>query len=241
LGAKEIREYQLLLLDTRKRSASLVRILVCALRFLYGVTLSRDVVVQEIPYPRRPKKLPVVPSLEETARFLDAVPGARHRMILRIAYDAGLRISEVLNLRVQDIDSQRMLLCVRGGKGDKDRNVPLSLTLLQHLREYWKAFRPKAWLFPAEGGMKPLSPSCVQKACKKAQRRANLAKRITPHSLRHAYTTHLLEAGANPRALQEALGHNSLKTTTHYMHLTANGLRSLKSPLDLLPPTPPAR
>lgn len=241
LGAAEIRKYQFHVLVTLKRSASLARILVCALRFLYSVTLSRDVRAEPIPFPRRPKKLPVVPSLEEIARFIAAAPTVLLRMVFQVAYDGGLRLSEVIHLRVPDVDSQRMVLKVSGGKGLKDRYVPLSATLLQELRAYWKTYRPREWLFVSKDGSSPLSPSCIQKACKRACRLAGVTKRITPHTLRHAFATHLLEAGTNPRLLQELLGHRSLRTTTHYMHVSPDALHAMKSPLDLLPRLPPSR
>jgi len=234
LGAEHVRRWQLHLLDERHVSWSAFNIAVSALRFLYGVTLGRADVVEKIAYGKRPKTLPVVLSREETARFLNTPTRLRDRTLLATAYGCGLRVSELVRLQVPDIDSSRMLVVVRQGKGRKDRVVPLSVKLLDLLRTYWRARRPPRWLFPGkpEGGH--LTVPAVQRLCQQTRRQAGLAKRVTPHTLRHSYATHLLEAGVDVPTIQKLLGHGDLATTARYMHVRSERLQSLSSPLDLL-------
>src|SRR6516162_7238396 len=206
LGPEEMRAFQLHLLE-RKVSWSQFNQTVCALRFFYGKTLGRSEQVPMLPYGKKPHGLPCVLSPEEVARLLEAARPGRERMLLQTAYACGLRLMEVLHLQVGDIDSARMLVHVRQGKGRKDRLVPLSPRLLAELRSYWRRYRPRHWLFPGTAPEQPIHPGTVQKQCQRAARRAGLKKRCTPHTLRHSYATHLLEAGVDLVTLQAILGH----------------------------------
>ena len=239
LGPEEIRAYQLHLMHERRASWSSFNQAVCALRFLYDVTLPRDWPVAHIAYGKRPHKVPSVLSRDEVRRLLACVTRPIHRLLLTTLYAAGLRLSEGLHLQVADIDSQRMVLHIRHGKGQKERLVSLSPTLLAELRAWWRIRRPPLWLFPGRGGDRPLHPSVVQRACQEAARRAGLTKHATPHTLRHSYATHLLEAGLDVRTLQKLLGHNQLATTAHYTHVTDERVRGVLSPLDLPSEPPP--
>lgn len=240
LGPEQIRDYQIHLLHERRASWSLFNQAVCALRFLYKVTLHKDWPVDHLPYAKQPRRIPSVLSRAEVRQFLSCVPRPAHRMLLTTLYAAGLRLSEGLNLQVTDIDSQRMLLHIRSGKGQKDRLVPLSSTLLQELRDWWRRRKPQTWLFPGREQDEPLHPTGVQRVCRKAARLARLTKKVTPHTLRHSYATHLLEAGLDVRTLQKLLGHIQLSTTAHYTHVTDERVRGVISPLDLPLDLPPA-
>ena len=229
--------YILYLLHDKKVSWSAYNQAVSALRFFYRVTCPREGIVPRLPYGKRPRKLPTVRSTEEIARFLDAVTGRVHRMLLRTAYAGGLRLEEVLHLTPASIDSQRLVLRIFG-KGQKERLVPLSPRLLDELRQYYRDVRPGPWLFPGQNRQKPLNPATVQRASRQACQRAGLP-RITPHTLRHCYATHLLEAGTDLRLIQALLGHHRVGTTAGYTHVTTTGLQRVVSPLDTLPtPTP---
>jgi integrase/recombinase XerD len=233
LGVAEVRAYQLHLLS-EKVSWSRFNQAVCGLRFFFKVTLRRPDMIEQLPYGKRPKTLPSVLSKEEVAKLLAAVPHERHRQILRIAYACGLRLSEAVGLQTRDIDSGRMVIKVRQGKGQKDRLVPLSAKLLEELRSYWRRHRPGKWLFPSPKGDKPIHVGNVQRVCKRAARRCGFTKRVSPHTLRHSYATHLLEAGTDLMTLKELLGHRDLETTTRYTHVTSKA-RQTPSPLDTLP------
>ena len=223
LGPADIRAYQLHLSQEKRLSASSILVAVAAIRFLYKVTLGRGWSVDEIiPTCRKPQKLPVVLSQDEVARFLDAVDSRKHRAILTICYAAGLRISEAVRLTPAAIDSHRMVICVEEGKGRKDRYVMLSPRLLDVLRTYWRAVHPKNFLFPGDIPDQPISTFAVQHACKKARRRAGIAKPVTPHSLRHAFAVHLLESGTDLRTIQLLLGHRNLSTTARYLRLATS-------------------
>jgi len=245
LGPEEIRAYQIYLTQTRMLSASSVSVATGALRFLYKVTLKRTWAVEEIPMPKRPFKLPVILSREEVMHFLDAIDNLKHRAILMTAYAAGLRISEATHLKVTDIDSQRMMLRVDQGKGRKDRYVMLSPRLLDELRAYWKAAHPMPWLFPGDLPGQPITRGAVQLACQKARRASDIKKPVTPHALRHAFATHLLESGTDVRTIQLLLGHRSLATTSRYLKVATSTVCATASPFDLLPkvdaPPPPPR
>ncbi len=180
------------------------------------------------------KKLPVVLSRDEVCRLLAAARRLKSRAILMTLYAAGLRVSELVGLKVSDIDSQRMAIRVRQGKGRKDRYVMLSSTLLATLREYWKAYRPSDWLFPGQDPQKQLTPRTVANICQSAGRRARLARQISPHTLRHTFATHLLEAGTDIRTIQALLGHRSLRTTALYTYVSLDKVAATTSPLDLL-------
>jgi integrase/recombinase XerD len=237
LRPDDIRSYQLYLLHERRASWSTFNQVVSALRFLYRVTLPRPWAVEQIPYGKRPKSLPAVLSREEVVQLFAAVPLPVYRVLMQTAYAAGLRLSEVVRLRVTDIDSRRMLVWVRQGKGGKDRCVPLSPRLLALLRAYWQQYRPTTWLFPGGTPAGHRSLGGVQRACHEAVQRAGFTKKVSMHTLRHSYATHLLEAGTDLRTLQRLLGHTDLDTTARYTHLTQPLLAGTPSPLDLLPET----
>ncbi len=238
LGRDEVRAYLLHLVREKHVSWSTYNQTVAGLRFLYEVTLGREGVLVRVACPKQPKKLPVVLGLDEVARLFAAVVGLKHRAILMTAYAAGLRISEVVALRVDDIDSQRMVLRVRQGKGRRDRYVMLSPRLLALLREYWKAARPTDWLFPGDLPGRPLTASTVHRVCVQAARDAGLGKHVTVHTLRHSFATHLLEAGTDIRTIQVLLGHRNLKTTAVYTHVSPVAVEATRSPLDRLGPLP---
>jgi len=234
LGPEEIREYQIFLVHTKHSSWTLFNQTVCALRFLYKVTLGRSDMIEHIPYPKQEKQLPVVLSRDEVARFFAAITNLKHRTILMTMYGAGLRISEALGLRVSDIDSDRMLIRVQQGKGKRDRYVPLAPTLLCQLREYWRTYRPQSWLFPGGHLDRPLTPCSVQRASARARLKARLTKPVTTHTMRHCFATHLLETGTDLRTIQLLLGHSSLQTTAVYLHVATSALQSSEHPPDLL-------
>ena len=236
LGIEEIHDYQVFLVNERKLSPSSICTAVAAMRFLYKVTLQMPWDLQlAIPAPKKPQRLPIVLSPEETLLFLGCIEGIKHRTILTTCYAAGLRISECIHLMAQDIDSQRMVIRVEQGKGQKDRYVMLSPKLLATLRDYWRFVRPKDWLFPGDIPGKPITKDAVELACQKARRRSGIHKPITPHSLRHAFAVHLLESGTDVRTIQLLLGHRSLATTACYLRIATSKVCSTTSPLDLLP------
>lgn len=235
LGPAEIRAYQLYLTQEKQLSASSILVAVAAIRFLYNVTLKRGWNLDEvIPTCRKPQKLPIVLSQAEVSQFLEAVGALNHRVILTVCYAAGLRISEAVRLRPEAIDNQRMVIRVEAGKGRKDRYVMLSPRLLDLLRDYWRKARPKGWLFPGDLPGQPITRFAVENACKKARSQSNIVKPVTPHSLRHAFAVHLLEAGADLRTIQLLLGHRSLSTTARYLRLATNKVCATASPLDAL-------
>ena len=240
LGAEQVRAYQLHLLHAERASWSRYNQAVCALRFLYRVTLGRPDVVTLIPYGKRPKTLPAVLSRQEVLRLFEALPPGRLRTMVRTAYACGLRVSEVVRLCVADIDSLRRVVVVRQGKGQKDRLVPLSALLLEELRNYWRRYRPADWLFPGQGPRGHLHPAAVQRPFCRLVRRLGFRKRVSMHTLRHSYATHLLEAGVDLLTLQRLLGHRHLQTTARYVHLSTRHLEQLAGPLDALLAAPPA-
>lgn len=236
LGPEDIRAYQVYLTNEKKLAPGSVLIAVAALRFLYKVSLNKDWTFQDvIPAPKKPQKLPVVLSPEEVVQFLGCVGSIKHRAILTTCYAAGLRISEAVRLKPTDIDSQRMVIRVNQGKGQKDRYVMLSPKLLETLRSYWRAVRPKGWLFVGDVPGQPINRSSVELACQKARRLSGIRKPITPHSLRHGFAVHLLESGTDVRTIQLLLGHRSLATTARYLRIATSKVCSTSSPLDLLP------
>lgn len=239
LGPEEIRTYQLYLTTEKKLAPSSLHITASALRFLYKVTLKKPWEVAELPTPKKPQTLPVVLSREEVLHFLESVRTLKQRTILTVCYAAGLRIAEATHLKITDIDSQRMVIRVEQGKGRKDRYVMLSPALLTLLRTYWKAERSRHWLFPGNLPGQPITSSALQLACQQARRRAGLKKPISPHSLRHTFATHLLEAGTDVRTIQLLLGHRSLATTARYLKVATSVVCATASPFDLLPVPPP--
>jgi site-specific recombinase XerD len=236
LGPKDIQAFQLHLVRDKKVAWSTLNIHVCALRFLYGVTLGKDWAIKHIVYAKLPKKLPEVLSLEEVAQFLDCVGNIKHRAMLLVAYAAGLRLMEVACLRVADIDGKRMVIRVQSGKGSKDRYVMLAPALLVLLREYWKVVRPHPWLFPGAVPDQHIAGGTLAKICFKAWQKSGLQKRVTFRTLRHTFATHLLENGTNIRVIQVLLGHRSLNTTATYTHVATSTICATPSPLGLLPP-----
>ncbi|WP_317925878.1 tyrosine-type recombinase/integrase [Cupriavidus sp. TA19] len=238
LGPEEVHAWQLHLVESQRSRSTLV-VATSALRFLYHVTLKRDWAIEEIAASKRPRMLPVILSPDEVMRFLESIPSVKHRAILMTAYAAGLRISEALSLRVCDIDSQRMVLRVAQGKGQVDRYVMLSSRLLEILRSYWRIGRPQHWLFPSSVPGQHITPGTVRRACGDARRRAGITKPITPHALRHAFATHLLESGTDVRTIQLLLGHRNLATTSRYLKVATSTVCATTSPFDRLP-RPPA-
>ncbi|HJY51590.1 MAG TPA: tyrosine-type recombinase/integrase [Stellaceae bacterium] len=209
---------------------------VSALRFFFNVTLDRPDLVKHLSFVHEPRKAPVVLSPEEVARFLEAAPSIKYKAALSVAYGAGLRVSEVVALKVSDIDSERMMLRVEQGKGRKDRHAMLSPVLLELLRDWYRIGRPQGWLFP---GLKPASPMSTRqltRACHAAADMAEITKRITPHTLRHSFATHLLEQNIDIRVIQVLLGHAKLETTALYTRVATNTIREVMSPLDRLTP-----
>jgi len=231
LGPEEVRAFLVYLVTEVHVSYATLSEFVRALRFLYKVTLRRPWAVENIPYPRAEHHIPRVLTREQVLHFLDCIRNIKHRTLLMTCYGAGLRISEAVGLKVSDIDSKRMLIFVRQGKRHKDRMVPLPTTLLDQMRAYWKVVRPTDWLFPGRYS-KPLSVRALQTACAGARRRAGLEGRMTVHTLRHSFATHLLDAGANIRTIQVLLGHGSIRTTATYTHVSEKELHRVKSPLD---------
>ena len=235
LGPEEIRSYQIYLAKDKGASVSTRTVAVSALRFLYTVTLKQDQVIAMIPAPKNETRLPVILSSEEVLRLLEAAPSLTHHVIFSTMYGTGLRVSEALHLRVSDLDSQRMMIRIEQGKGHRDRYVPLSPKLLELLRTYWRKLRPQPWLFPGQFPNQPLRREAVRDAIARASQHAGLKKHISPHSLRHDYAVHLLEAGTDLRKIQLLLGHRSLSTTARYLRLATTTVCATTSPLDLLP------
>jgi len=233
VGLEDVRAFQLHLVS-RGISWPALNQTVCALRFFYGVTLEQAELPERIAYARRPRKLPVVLSADEVVRFLEAVPGLKCRTALTTAYAAGLRASEVARLKVSDIDSRRMVIRVEQGKGSRDRYAMLSAQLLTILRSYWRLARPRHWLFPGRDESRPIDPQILHAACRATRELSGLAKRVTIHTLRHTFATHLLEAGTDIRVIQALLGHSQLSTTALYTQVADNTIRSTASPLDRL-------
>ncbi len=231
---REVQAYLLHLMRERKLSWSSCNVAVYGMRFFYHQTLGREKTTFHIPGPRKPSKLPEILSREEVARLLAQTGLPRHRVLLMIAYAAGLRVSELVRLRVRDIDSDRMTIRVEQGKGAQDRYTLLSPRLLEELRTYWKLERPQPWLFPMRGVARPMHPTTAQRIYIGAKQRAGIAKAGNIHALRHAFATHLLEAGIDLYTIQRLLGHRHITSTTRYLHLARKDVTDRCSPLDLL-------
>lgn len=235
LTPEQIHQFQVHLVKEAKISWSLFNIIVCALRFFYKVTLGKTWTIARIPYARRPEKQPVILSQQEVCRILQAASTVKRRAILTTIYATGLRVAEVARLAVSDIDPQRRVIHVRGGKGQKDRYVMLSPQLLTALQEYRKKCRPNStFLFPGQTPSFSITTKAIFHACRSAASRAGLTKHVSPHTLRHSFATHLLEAGTDVRMIQGLLGHVCLRTTSKYLHL-CRPVSLVTSPLDLLP------
>ena len=238
-SAEDLRRYQLHLASSAVAAPS-QNATVTALRFFFAVTLRRSKVTDRMPFVREPRKLPVVLSPEEVARFLEAAPGLKYRAALSVAYGAGLRAAEIISLKITDIDSTRMVIRVEQGKGRKDRYVMLSAHLLELLRTYWKAAHPQGWLFPGRDPVQPLTTRQLNRACHAAAQAAGIDKRVALHTLRHSFATHLLEQKVDIRVIQVLLGHKKLDTTALYSQVATKTIREVRSPLDQLAMTPPA-
>jgi site-specific recombinase XerD len=240
-SAEDLRRYRLHLVASGAGVPTINNSLT-ALRFLFLVTLRKPAVVLDMPFVREPRRLPVVLSPEEVARLLDAAPGLKYKAALSVAYGAGLRASEVISLKVSDIDSARMVIRVEQGKGRKDRYVMLSEHLLQLLRAWWKAARPQGWLFPGRDPVQPLTTRQLNRACHAAAQMAEIDKRVSLHTLRHSFATHLLEQKTDIRVIQVLLGHKKLDTTALYTRVAIKALGEVTSPLERLVTkvTPPA-
>lgn len=237
LRPEHIREYQAHLFSKKKLAPNTVTQRLAALRFFFVQTLKRPWSAAETPYPKKVLHLPTVLSQEEVARLIDSAAIPFHRILLMTLYATGARRAELARLQISDIDSQRMIVHIRGGKGRKDRDVMLSSKLLEALRDYWRWRKPKVWLFP--GGRwhtdnHPIETKTIWNACHEAAQRAGLEKKVHPHTLRHCFATHLLEAGADLRTIQMLLGHRDLEETTIYLHLSQRHLHATASPLDSL-------
>jgi integrase/recombinase XerD len=231
--SEDLRRFQLHLARQQIGAAS-INAAIAALRFFFTVTLERPDLVRPLRIVNEPRKAPVVLSQEEVARLLEAAPGVKYKAALSVAYGAGLRVSEVVALKVSDIDSQRMTLRVEQGKGQRDRYVMLSPQLLELLRDWWRAARPPVWLFPGQNPINPMTPRQLNRAVTAAKDLAGIAKRVSPHTLRHSFATHLLEQDVDIRVIQVLLGHAKLETTALYTRVALNTIRDIKSPLERL-------
>lgn len=236
LGPDDIRSYHAYLLEHRKLAVNTVVLNICALRFLYIKVLKRRDMKEDLPYPKQRLRLPVILSPAEVAQLIAAASNLYHRTMLMTLYSTGLRRAELCRLKVSDIDSKRMMLRVIQGKGGIDREVPLNRKLLGALREYYRWMRPQTYLFPGTvnhlRGDKPISEKIVWQAVREACERAGIKKRVTPHTLRHCFATHLLESGADLRSIQMMLGHSDLEATTVYLHLSRRHLQATRNPLE---------
>ena len=237
LSPDHLRTYQSYLLKVRKLDPGTVECHVSALRFLFIRTLHRHEFRQFLPYPKIRRKLPKILSLEEVTRLIDASSGLFERTLLMVLYGTGMRRAEIARLKIDDIDSQRMVIHVVNGKGGKDRDLPLSPKLLETLRAYWRWLKPETYLFPSRTNREaeqPITDKTVWRACSEAASRSGIRKRVTPHLLRHSWATHLLEAGTDLRTIQLLLGHEDLEVTARYLHLSAQRLQKVANPIEEL-------
>jgi site-specific recombinase XerD len=238
LGLDHIRCYQAHLLQEKKLAATTVGLHTAALRFFFVKTLRRPYPVEELPYPKKPRRLPTVLSQEEAGRLINSASNLFHRAILMTLYATGMRRAELCSCQVSDIDSPQMVVHIRNGKGARDREVPLDPKLLETLREYYRWMRPKTYLFPGTVNNwradKPITAKVVWEACREAAQRAGITKPVRPHTLRHSFATHRLEAGCDLVTLQRLLGHANIRHTTLYLHLSQRHLRSAGNPLDTI-------
>ncbi len=235
LGEKEVKDYLVHMLQTRKLSRGTYRGYVAGIKFLYRTTLNREEVVEKIKYPKAKKTLPVVLDLAEVKTMLSVMENLKHRALLTITYSAGLRVSEAAKLKVTDIDSKRMMVRVQQGKGRKDRYSILSQTALELLRQYWRQYRPKDWLFEGQKEGSHMCYTSIRNIFIEAKARAGITKPASVHTLRHSFATHLIEAGTSLHHVQLLLGHRSPTTTTVYLHVSKMNLAQVPSPLDSIP------
>jgi site-specific recombinase XerD len=238
--SEDLRRYQLHMAQQQVSPWS-INSAIAALRFFFIVTLERPDLVRRLRLVTEPRKTPIVLSQEEVARLIEAAPGLKYKAALSVAYGAGLRVSEVANLKVSDIDSGRMMLRVEQGKGQRDRDVMLSPRLLELLREWWHAARPQVWLFPGQNPINPITPRQINRAVTAAKDLAGISKRVSPHTLRHSFATHLLEQGADIRVIQVLLGHAKLETTALYTRVAVSTIRDVESPLERIRLNPTKR
>ncbi|MCP4038543.1 MAG: tyrosine-type recombinase/integrase [bacterium] len=234
LGPEDVHRYQVHLVNEKKVSWTTFNQAVCGLRFFFCTTLGRNWEIRHIPFAKLPRKLPVVLSRGEVRQLFEPVTNFKHLGIMMVAYSAGLRLGEVTNLRIPDIDSRRMVIHVRQGKGQKDRYVPLSRIVLEVLREHCRIARPHDCLFCGQREGRPITHSAVQRFVPRAGRAAGIKKQVTLHCLRHSFATHHLEAGTDLRTLQLLMGHASLQTTSRYLHISKEKISAAKSPIDQL-------
>ena len=236
LGKEQIRAYQVHLFQERKLGVRTVGLHTAALRFFFCKTLKRMYPVEEVPYPRAPRRLPIILTREEAIRLIESASNLFHRAMLITMYSTGMRRAELCRLKVEDIDSTRMLIHIRQGKGGKDRDVPLSPKVLETLREYWRWMKPKTYMFPGtingSRADKPITPKVLWEACREAAQRAGITKAVRPHLLRHSFATHLVEGGADLPTVQALLGHTDLKPTSIYLHLSERHIKAAGTPLD---------
>jgi integrase/recombinase XerD len=232
LTDEDIRKYLLHQIEAKNLSAGMISQILFALRFLYVEIYKRPLALGEIVRPKKDRRLPVVLSQEEVKSLFDSTGNVKHRVLLMLAYSAGLRVSEVVHLRLEDIDSERKLIRVQSGKGKKDRYTMLSELVLDELRKYWRVFKPRVWLFEGRTAGRPYSVRSAQKVFEDVARKAGIRKRVSIHSLRHSFATHLLELGTDIRFIQELLGHSSVKTTEIYTHVSRNQIGTIQSPID---------
>jgi site-specific recombinase XerD len=238
LNEHDIRKYQVHLLQERKLTVKTVRLHTAALRFFYVKTLRRRYLHEDLPYPKSPKRLPSVLSQDEVARLIESASNLLDYTMLMTLYATGMRRAELCRLKVEDIDSQRMIVHIRQGKRNRDRDVPLTPRLLETLREYWRWMKPKTYLFP---GMvknwradRPLTPKCVWLAIQNAAKRAGIKRHVSPHTMRHSFATHLLENGTDLRTIQMLLGHSDLRATSIYLHLSRLHLQAVANPAEAI-------
>jgi integrase/recombinase XerD len=235
LGKEEVKKYLLHLIEDKKLSQGTFKFYVSGIKFLYNTTLNRHEVVQDIKYPKAKIKLPVVLDLSEIQALFSVTDNIKHKAILMIIYSSGLRISEASRLKITDIDSKRMMVRVEQGKGGKDRYTILAQTALDHLRQYWRQYHPKEWLFEGQKDNTHITTSTIYQIFCDAKERAGITKPVSPHSLRHSFATHLVEAGTSLHHVQLLLGHRSPTTTTVYLHVSQLNLAQVVSPLDRKP------
>ncbi|MCL5021036.1 MAG: site-specific integrase [Bacteroidetes bacterium] len=234
LNEQDVRDYLLHLIQDKKLTAGTIGQVISAIRFLYVELYKRPFAIAGIPRPLKEQKLPVILSLDEVRRIFAGLGNKKHRIMLMLVYSAGLRVGEVVRLKPENIDSDRMMIHIRGGKGKKDRYTILSGVVLEGLRDYWRAYRPERWLFEGQEKGKPYTVRSAERVFEKAVKKAGVSKCVSIHSLRHAFATHLLEQGTDIRFIQELLGHSRVRTTEIYLHVSKKDLGQIRSPIDIM-------